>query len=62
MMKEKTWRPVVIKLWHRLLAEYLRNKMENELDKADKEVKFCTNTTRIRRNDESLKLILLILK
>ncbi|EJW81430.1 hypothetical protein WUBG_07665, partial [Wuchereria bancrofti] len=36
--KEIPWRSVVAKIWHRLLAEYLRMKLEQALDKADQEM------------------------
>ncbi|KAM3725594.1 Mechanosensory protein [Dirofilaria immitis] len=32
------WRSIVAKIWHRLLAEYLRMKLEQALDKADQEM------------------------
>uniref|UniRef100_A0A8R1XTD3 Uncharacterized protein n=1 Tax=Onchocerca volvulus TaxID=6282 RepID=A0A8R1XTD3_ONCVO len=32
------WRSMVAKIWHRLLAEYLRVKLEQTLDKADQEM------------------------
>uniref|UniRef100_A0A915Q133 Uncharacterized protein n=1 Tax=Setaria digitata TaxID=48799 RepID=A0A915Q133_9BILA len=35
--KEIPWRSTVAKIWHRLLAEYLRMKLEQALDKADEE-------------------------
>lgn len=38
--KEIPWRNMVAKIWHRLLAEYLRMKLEQALDKADQEVSF----------------------
>ncbi|CAG9535403.1 unnamed protein product [Cercopithifilaria johnstoni] len=36
--KEIPWRSMVAKIWHRLLAEYLRMKLEQALDKADQEM------------------------
>uniref|UniRef100_A0A7I4KJL1 Bm4614 n=1 Tax=Brugia malayi TaxID=6279 RepID=A0A7I4KJL1_BRUMA len=36
--KEISWRNVVAKIWHRLLAEYLRMKLEQALDKADQDM------------------------
>ncbi|VDK71191.1 unnamed protein product [Litomosoides sigmodontis] len=36
--KEIPWRGMVAKIWHRLLAEYLRMKLEQSLDKADQEM------------------------
>ncbi|KAL3982502.1 hypothetical protein ACH3XW_47420 [Acanthocheilonema viteae] len=36
--KEMPWRSVVTKIWHRLLAEYLRMKLEQALDKVDQEM------------------------
>lgn len=41
--KETLWRIMVAKIWHRLLAEYLRMKLEQALDKADQEVSFSSD-------------------
>lgn len=38
--KRIPWRSVVTEIWHRLLAEYLRMKLGQALDKADQEVSF----------------------
>ncbi|VDN01984.1 unnamed protein product [Thelazia callipaeda] len=39
-IKEVSWREIVYKIWHRLIAEYLRTKLERELDKADREASY----------------------